>query len=150
MNIPELIHKAIAAREFAYAPYSNFCVGAALLTKSGKIYTGCNVENAGYSATNCAERTAFFKAVSEGEREFAAHRHRRRPARPADRVLLPVRRVPSGHGRCSATRTSFLVIHGKTPEDYKQFTLREMLPEGGFPAANKGYFAKPQALKSRP
>ena len=88
MNIPELIHKAIAAREFAYAPYSNFCVGAALLTKSGKIYTGCNVENAGYSATNCAERTAFFKAVSEGEREFAA-----------DRVLLPVRRVPSGHGR---------------------------------------------------
>ena len=48
MNIPELIHKAIAAREFAYAPYSNFCVGAALLTKSGKIYTGCNVENAGY------------------------------------------------------------------------------------------------------
>ena len=90
MNIPELIHKAIAAREFAYAPYSNFCVGAALLTKSGKIYTGCNVENAGYSATN-------------------------------------------------------LVIHGKTPEDYKQFTLREMLPEGGFPAANKGFFAKPQA-----
>ena len=72
MNIPELIHKAIAAREFAYAPYSNFCVGAALLTKSGKIYTGCNVENAGYSATNCAERTALFKAVSEGEREFTA------------------------------------------------------------------------------
>ena len=72
MNLPELIHKAIAARECAYAPYSNFCVGAALLTKSGKIYTGCNVENAGYSATNCAERTAFFKAVSEGEREFAA------------------------------------------------------------------------------
>ena len=72
MNIPELIHKAIAAREFAYAPYSNFCVGAALLTKSGKIYTGCNVENAGYSATNCAERTAIFTAVFEGKRDFAA------------------------------------------------------------------------------
>ena len=72
MNIPELIHKAIAAREFAYAPYSNFCVGAALLTKSGKIYTGCNVENAGYSATNCAERTALFKAVSDGAHEFVA------------------------------------------------------------------------------
>ena len=108
MNIPELIHKAIAAREFAYAPYSNFCVGAALLTKSGKIYTGCNVENAGYSATNCAERTAFFKAVSEGEREFAAiaivggPRGRLIPhaeRQPGDRVLLPVRRVPSGHGR---------------------------------------------------
>ena len=72
MNIPELIHKAIAAREFAYAPYSNFCVGAALLTKSGKIYTGCNVENAGYTPTNCAERTAVFKAVSEGILDFEA------------------------------------------------------------------------------
>ena len=92
MNIPELIHKAIAAREFAYAPYSNFCVGAALLTKSGKIYTGCNVENAGYSATNCAERTAFFKAVSEGEREFAA-------IAIVDGVLLSLRCVPSGHVR---------------------------------------------------
>lgn len=99
MNIPELIHKAIAAREFAYAPYSNFCVGAALLTKSGKIYTGCNVENAGYSATNCAERTAFFKAVSEGEREFAAIAIVGGSARPADGVLLSLRCVPSGHGR---------------------------------------------------
>ena len=68
MNIPELIHKAIAAREFAYAPYSNFCVGAALLTKSGKIYTGCNVENAAFGSTICAERTALLKAVSEGRR----------------------------------------------------------------------------------
>ena len=69
MNIPELIHKAIAAREFAYAPYSNFCVGAALLTKSGKIYTGCNVENAAFGSTICAERTALLKAISEGCRE---------------------------------------------------------------------------------
>ena len=56
----------------AYAPYSHHYVGAALLTKSGKVYTGCNVENAAYSPTNCAERTAIFKAVSEGEREFVA------------------------------------------------------------------------------
>lgn len=56
----------------AYAPYSNFLVGAALLTASGKVYTGCNVENAAFTPTNCAERTAFFKAVSEGEREFVA------------------------------------------------------------------------------
>lgn len=68
----ELMRLAVQARENAYAPYSNFKVGAALLGKSGKVYTGCNVENAAYSPTNCAERTAVFKAVSEGEREFTA------------------------------------------------------------------------------
>lgn len=66
----ELIDKAIKAREQAYAPYSNFKVGAALKTKSGKIYLGANIENSSYSLTNCAERTAFFKAVFDGEREF--------------------------------------------------------------------------------
>ncbi len=68
----ELIKAAVGARRQAYAPYSNFLVGAALLCKNGKIYTGCNIENIAYSPTNCAERTAFFKAISEGEREFAA------------------------------------------------------------------------------
>ena len=68
----ELLLKAIEARDLAYAPYSNHKVGAALVGKSGKIYLGCNVENAAYSPTNCAERTAIFKAVSEGEREFTA------------------------------------------------------------------------------
>ena len=72
MTDKELIELAIKARELAYAPYSNHKVGAALVGKSGKIYTGCNVENAAYSPTNCAERTAVFKAVSEGEREFTA------------------------------------------------------------------------------
>lgn len=72
MTDKELLLKAIEARGFAYAPYSNHKVGAALLGKSGKIYTGCNVENAAYTPTNCAERTAIFKAVSEGEREFTA------------------------------------------------------------------------------
>ena len=66
------MHSAQKARENSYSPYSHFRVGAALLTKSGKVYTGCNVENAGFSATNCAERTAIFKAVSEGERDFEA------------------------------------------------------------------------------
>ena len=68
----ELMERAVQAREFSYSPYSNFRVGAALLGKSGKVYTGCNVENASYSPTNCAERTALFKAISEGEREFTA------------------------------------------------------------------------------
>ena len=68
----ELIKQAIAAMQTAYAPYSHFRVGAALLTRSGRIYRGGNIENAAYTPTNCAERTAFFKAVSEGEREFAA------------------------------------------------------------------------------
>ena len=67
-----LMETAAAAREFSYSPYSGYRVGAALLGKSGKVYGGCNVENAGYTPTNCAERTAIFKAVSEGEREFAA------------------------------------------------------------------------------
>ena len=66
----ELIEVAKLARENAYAPYSNFKVGAALKTKTGKIFQGCNIENSALSMTNCAERTAFFKAISEGEKEF--------------------------------------------------------------------------------
>lgn len=68
----QLMQCAVEARKMSYAPYSDFHVGAALLGKSGKVYTGCNVENAAYSPTNCAERTAVFKAVSEGEKEFTA------------------------------------------------------------------------------
>ncbi len=71
-KIKELIQTAIDQLQFSYAPYSNFKVGAALLAKNGDIYTGCNIENAGYTPTNCAERTAIFKAVSQGVREFDA------------------------------------------------------------------------------
>lgn len=71
MSNEELIKAALEARNRAYVPYSNFMVGAALLTKSGKLYTGCNIENAAYTPTNCAERTAFFKAISEGDMDFA-------------------------------------------------------------------------------
>ena len=72
MTDRELLQCAVEAREMAYAPYSGFRVGAALLGKSGKVYKGCNVENAAYTPTNCAERTALFKAVSEGARAFTA------------------------------------------------------------------------------
>ncbi|MBR5473478.1 MAG: cytidine deaminase [Clostridia bacterium] len=72
MNKLDLCKKAIDATTYSYSPYSNCKVGAALLTKSGKVYTGCNIENASFSATICAERVAFSKAVSEGEKDFEA------------------------------------------------------------------------------
>ena len=72
MTPEQLVREALEAMHFAYVPYSGFTVGAALLTKSGKVYRGCNIENAAYGPSNCAERTAIFKAVSEGERESAA------------------------------------------------------------------------------
>lgn len=72
MTYKELVEKAYEAMSFSYSPYSNFKVGAALLTASDEVYTGCNVENASFGATNCAERTAIFKAISEGVKDFKA------------------------------------------------------------------------------
>ncbi|MDM5199756.1 cytidine deaminase [Fictibacillus enclensis] len=72
MEKDKLVREAVTARDRAYVPYSKFQVGAALLTKDGKVYHGCNIENAAYSVTNCAERTALFKAVSEGDKAFSA------------------------------------------------------------------------------
>ena len=87
-EIQSLIRDAFEAQKFAYVPYSRFHVGAALLGKNGTVYKGCNIENAGYTPTNCAERTALFKAVSEGERlprlpSWAARWGRRTPLSPA-------------------------------------------------------------------
>lgn len=72
MNQQQLIEEATKGREFAYVPYSKFKVGAALLTKDGQVFHGCNIENSGYSMTNCAERTAVFSAISKGIKEFVA------------------------------------------------------------------------------
>ena len=128
MNILELISEAYKAREYSYAPYSNFHVGAALCTDSGRIYRGCNIENAAYSPTNCAERTAFFKAVSEGERKF------RGIAIVGDKeeYLAPC-------GVCRQVMMEFCnpkefqVILAKNPTDYKVYTLEELFP-GAFSA----------------
>lgn len=125
----ELIKAALRMRTFSYVPYSGFCVGAALLTRSGKIYTGCNIENASYTPTNCAERTAFFKAVSEGEREFAAIAIAG-GAQGAALDYCP----PCGVCRqvmmefCDAK--VFQVILVKSETEYRVFTLEELFPMG--------------------
>ncbi len=129
----ELIEKAFAARECAYAPYSGFAVGAALLTKTGKIYTGCNVENASFGATNCAERTAVFKAVSEGEKEFTAIAIVGGKADTPKGQALADYAYPCGVCRqvlqefCSK---NFKVIVAKSVKDYKEYSFDEVLPFG--------------------
>lgn len=132
MNIQNLIKKAIEAKEYAYAPYSDFRVGAALLAANGKVYTGCNIENVSFGATNCAERTAVFKAVSEGVREFEAI------AITGDNGdYLP----PCGICRQVLTEfgdDSMKVILANTVEDYRITTLGEMLP-GAFCSKNLNF-----------
>lgn len=129
MDSNELIKLALEAREMSYAPYSEFRVGAALLTKDGKIYKGCNIENAGYTPTNCAERTAFFKAVSEGERKFEAIAVvGGKGDKPTDYAW------PCGVCRqvmmefCDPK--SFRVITAISENEYVEKTLEEMLPHG--------------------
>ena len=129
MEKQELIREAIAARKRSYSPYSHFQVGAALLGRSGKVYTGCNIENAAYTPTNCAERTAFFKAVSEGVGDF--------------RVICIVggmNGVLSGYtAPCGVCRQvmmefcdpeTFLIILTAADGKYKIYSLKELLPEG--------------------
>ncbi len=130
MEFQELICKALEARQKAYAPYSGFMVGAALLCKDGRIFTGCNIENASYGATNCAERTAFFKAVSEGYREFTAIAIAggRREAQSLEYC------APCGICRQVMSEfcdpDAFLVILPRSEEDYKSYTLGQLLPLG--------------------
>lgn len=130
MNEEELVRAAMEARERAYVPYSGFAVGAALLTKSGKVYRGCNIENAAYTPSNCAERTAFFKAVSEGESEFAAI------AVVGGKAGEPLADYCPPCGVCRQVMMEFCgpdefqIILAKSPEDRKVFSLRELLPLG--------------------
>ena len=114
-----LLDRAIEAREYAYAPYSNYKVGAALLTTGGKIYKGCNVESASYSPSNCAERTAIFKAVSEGDRDFEA---------------IAIVTIDGGTpcGVCRQVMREFApnltVIIGDLAGKFRVFTLPDLLP----------------------
>ncbi len=125
----KLLHAAEEARNRAYAPYSDFAVGAALLTSHGTIYTGCNIENASFGATNCAERTALFKAVSEGERHFAAIAIIGRKAK-ADPIFTSIC-TPCGICRqvlsefCNGDLTVIMSADGK---HVKTATLAELLP----------------------
>lgn len=125
----EMIELAIGQLSYSYAPYSGFKVGASLLTKDGKLYTGCNIENAAYTPTNCAERTAFFKAVSEGEREFQAICI----VGGKDGVLTEYA-APCGVCRqvmmefCDPD--TFQIILATSKEQYEVFTLKELLPLG--------------------
>lgn len=127
MDSKALVKEALAAREMAYVPYSHFAVGAALLTKEGKVYRGCNIENAAYTPTNCAERTAFFKAVSEGEREFAAIAVVGGPAgKPPVDYCYPC-------GVCRQVMAEFceddfVVVVGKSEDEIREHTLIEILP----------------------
>lgn len=123
----ELIRQAFSARENSYSPYSGFRVGAALLGKSGKIYTGCNIENAAYGSSNCAERTAFFKAVSEGEREFI------RIAIVGGYDGESVAPAPCGVCRQVMTEfcePSFEVIMAVSEDEFEVMTLGELMPRG--------------------
>ena len=128
-SIRELIKAAIEARRKSYSPYSHYQVGAALLTADGQIVTGCNIENAAYGPSNCAERTAFFKAVSEGIREFTAIAIVGSP----EGEELTQYAYPCGVCRqvmrefCEPER--YRIIVAKSEEDYRVMTLAALLPE---------------------
>lgn len=131
--IEELIDTAVGALQYSYTPYSGFKVGAALLAKNGRIYQGCNIENAAYTPTNCAERTAFFKAVSEGVKEFDAIC----VVGGKDGVLTEYA-APCGVCRqvmmefCNPETFQIILATGK--ERYDIYTLKEVLPLGFGPA----------------
>ncbi|MEA5136283.1 MAG: cytidine deaminase [Candidatus Fimivivens sp.] len=134
MSDRELITQALLARKNAYVPYSHFAVGAALLADSGLVYTGCNVENAAYSPTNCAERTAVFKAVSEGEHRFI----KLAVVAGNEELGTPLPAIVSPCGVCRQVLIEFampemVILLAKSEDDYETHTLGELLPMGFSP-----------------
>ena len=127
-KIQELIQVAIKQMDYAYAPYSHFYVGAALLAKNGTVYTGCNIENAAYGPSNCGERTAFFKAVSEGTRSFQAIAVAGAPKNSKKLDYC----VPCGvclQVMAEFCDPDFLVIMVNGENEYTVKRLRELLPD---------------------
>lgn len=119
----ELIHLADAQRQKAYVPYSHFHVGAALITGDGRVYTGCNIENSSYGATNCAERTAIFKAVSEGSRQVS----RLAVVCDQDQPCMPC-------GICRQVIAEFAsadfeLLAASPNGEYKRYAINELLPD---------------------
>ena len=132
MNYDDLISKAIEMTERSYVPYSHFHVGAALLDKNGKIWTGCNIENAAYGPSNCAERTAVFKAVSEGARDFEAIAIVGGPEDEAGKVQIQDFCPPCGVCRqvlSEFCNKDFKIILANGKGEQKVFTLGQLLPE---------------------
>ena len=115
-----LLHRAVTAMEFSYSPYSQYKVGAALLAADGRVFTGCNVENAGHTGSCCAERTAIFKAVSEGARDFVA-------------IAVATENGVAPCGVCRQVMREFsqelTVIIGNTAGEYRLTSLKELLPD---------------------
>ncbi len=129
LQVQNLIIQALHARDNAYVPYSGYAVGAALLTEDGVLYTGCNIENASYGATNCAERTAIFKAVSEGHCKFRAIAIAGglKGQEPTDYAH------PCGICRQVMREfadSDFIIIVAKSAEDYRLYRMEELLPCG--------------------
>ncbi len=128
INIEELIKYALSMRKMSYTPYSHFNVGAALLSAEGKIYTGCNIENASFTPSNCAERTAFFKAVSEGVKDFTAIAIVGGKDGETELDFCP----PCGVCRqvmSEFCNDDFKVIVAKSETEYRVYTLPEILPD---------------------
>ncbi len=127
INVKELIRQAMEMRKMSYTPYSHFNVGAALLAANGRIYTGCNIENAAFTPTNCAERTAFFKAISEGVKDFTAIAIVGGPDGAKELDYCP----PCGVCRqvmSEFCRDDFQIIMAKSETEYRIVTLPENLP----------------------
>lgn len=132
-TIRVLIEQARGMMKMSYIPYSGFAVGAALLTEDGSVYTGCNVENAAYSPSICAERTAFMKAVSEGHVRFQAIAVTGGKNRVPGDFCMPC-------GVCRQVMMefcdpeTFLIISAISPDQYRVYTLKDLLPQGFGPA----------------